>query len=86
MARGFARFVALPKLGRRSFTVVGVTIALGVLGGWAFATYAMESAFVADPLVITGVVAGSLLLTIGIGVAMTWTALSAKPSAFLRVA
>ena len=63
-----------------------LAIALGVLGGWAFATYAMESAFVADPLVITGVVAGSLLLTIGIGVAMTWTALSAKPSAFLRVA
>jgi putative ABC transport system permease protein len=61
-----------------------VAVALGILGAWLFATHAMGSGFAVDPLLVTAVVLGSLFLTISIGVAMSWTALSARPVAFLR--
>lgn len=62
-----------------------LAVGLGVFGAWAFVTFVLEAGFSVDPVVIAGVVVGALALTVGIGVTMTWAALSAKPAAFLRV-
>ena len=47
-------------------------------------TQVLEMDFAIDPLLIVIVVAGAVALTIAVGVAMTWTALSVKPAGYLR--
>lgn len=58
--------------------------ALGITGAWAFVTQIMEIDFYADPLTIAAVILGAVLLTIAIGTATTWSALSVRPAKFLR--
>lgn len=58
---------------------------LGVAGAWAFVTGVLEADFVADPLLLLLVVVIASLLTIAVGAATTWSALSVKPARFLRV-
>jgi putative ABC transport system permease protein len=57
---------------------------LGSIGAWAFVTQVMEMSFAIDYGLIVFVVAGAVALTIAVGVAMTWTALSVKPASYLR--
>lgn len=57
---------------------------LGSLGAWAFVTQVMEMKFAIDLGLIVLVIAGAVALTIAVGVAMTWTALSVKPAGYLR--
>lgn len=57
---------------------------LGLVGTWAFVEFALEINFAVDPLVIIGVVLAAVALTIAVGVATTWSALSVKPAGFLR--
>lgn len=57
---------------------------LGVAGAWAFVTIVLESDFAADPLLLLGVIAMASLLTIAVGAATTWGALSVRPARFLR--
>ena len=57
---------------------------LGTAGAWAFVTQIMEIDFYADPATIALVVLGAIALTIAIGTATTWSALSIRPAKFLR--
>ena len=57
---------------------------LGSVGAWAFVTQVLEMNFAIDLLLIVTVIAGAVALTIAVGVAMTWTALSVKPAGYLR--
>lgn len=57
---------------------------LGTAGAWAFVTQIMEIDFYADPMTIALVVLGAIALTIAIGTATTWSALSIRPAKFLR--
>ncbi len=57
---------------------------LGVAGAWALVTIVLESTFRPDPLLLLGVVAATLGLTLVTGIAATWGALSARPSTRLR--
>ena len=57
---------------------------LGLFGTWAFVTQVLEMEFHVDWLVIVGVIVAAVLLTIAVGVATTWSALSVKPARFLR--
>jgi putative ABC transport system permease protein len=59
-------------------------VGLGSLGAWVFARFAIQSDFAVDPVLALGVVLGALGLTVAIGVAMAWTALSGRPAQFLR--
>lgn len=58
--------------------------ALGLVGTWAFVTQVLEIDFNVDWLVIVGVIISAVVLTIAVGVATTWSALSVKPARFLR--
>ena len=53
-------------------------------GTWAFVTQVLEMEFYVDWLVIAGVIVAAVVLTIAVGVATTWSALSVKPARFLR--
>jgi len=57
---------------------------LGLFGTWAFVTLVLEMEFRVDLLVIVGVIIAAVALTIAVGVATTWSALSVKPARFLR--
>ncbi len=57
---------------------------LGVVGAWAFVSVVFQSAVLVDLLLIVLVVPLALLLTVGVGAAITWGALSSRPAAFLR--
>lgn len=57
---------------------------LGTAGAWAFVTQIMEIDFFADPVTIAAVILGAIALTIAIGTAATWSALSIRPAKFLR--
>jgi putative ABC transport system permease protein len=57
---------------------------LGLVGTWGFVEFALEIDFSVDPWVIIGVIVSAVILTIAVGVATTWSALSVKPSGFLR--
>jgi len=58
--------------------------ALGIAGSWAFVTQILEIDFYADPVTVTAVILGAVLLTIAIGTITTWSALSVRPAKFLR--
>ena len=57
---------------------------LGVAGTWAFMAIVLESDFVVDPLLLALVIIIAAMLTIAVGAATTWSALSARPARFLR--
>ncbi len=57
---------------------------LGVAGTWAFMAIVLESDFVVDPLLLALVIIIASMLTIAVGAATTWSALSARPARFLR--
>lgn len=72
-------------------SLVGALAALlavlpGIGGAWCFVLLVLGSSFSADPVVLALVVLTTLLLTIGAGVALTWSALSTRPGSFLRSA
>jgi putative ABC transport system permease protein len=57
---------------------------LGVCGAWAFVVVVLDSDFFADPLLLALVVVVASVLTIAVGAATTWGALSVRPARFLR--
>lgn len=57
---------------------------LGLAGTWAFVEFVLEINFWADPLLILWVALGTIALAIIVGMATTWSALSARPARFLR--
>lgn len=57
---------------------------LGVAGAWAFVSVVLQSDVLVDPLLIVLVVPLALLFTVGVGAAITWSALSSRPASFLR--
>ena len=57
---------------------------LGVAGTWAFVEFVLEIGFSVDPMLIVWVVLGTVALSIAVGVATTWSALSTRPARFLR--
>lgn len=57
---------------------------LGLAGTWAFVEFVLEIGFWVDPTLIVWVVLGTVALTIAVGVATTWSALSTRPARFLR--
>lgn len=61
-----------------------IAAGLSVFGAWAFVELVLELDYRVDPLVIIGVIVSTVALTIAVGVATTWSALSIKPSGFLR--
>lgn len=61
-----------------------VAAILSILGAWAFVELVLEIDFTVNPLVILLVVATAVALTIAVGTATTWSALSVKPASFLR--
>ncbi len=57
---------------------------LGTTGAWAFVTQVLESEFTIDWGLLALVIIGASLLTILVGAATTWSALSVRPAPFLR--
>jgi putative ABC transport system permease protein len=57
---------------------------LGLAGTWAFVELVLEIDFSVDIGVVLGVIAAAVVLTIAVGTATTWSALSIKPASFLR--
>ncbi|RUT34853.1 FtsX-like permease family protein [Arsenicitalea aurantiaca] len=57
---------------------------LGTLGAWAIVTHVLELQFAADPGLIALVIGGSVVLTMLVGVGVTWSALSVRPARYLR--
>ena len=57
---------------------------IGVAGAWAFMTRVLQADFSANPILLVMVVVVASLLTIAVGAATTWSALSVKPARFLR--
>lgn len=61
-----------------------IAAGLGLVGAWAVVELVMEIDFNVNPLVIVAVIVSTVVLTIAVGVATTWSALSIKPSGYLR--
>ena len=61
-----------------------VAAGLGALGGWAIVTRLMQLSFTFDVPLVVGVAVGAMAATIVTGLATTWSALTARPAAFLR--
>jgi putative ABC transport system permease protein len=57
---------------------------LGLAGTWAFVEFVLEIGFWVDPLLILWVVLGTVALTVAVGTLTTWSALSTRPTRFLR--
>ncbi|MDC9822165.1 FtsX-like permease family protein [Devosia sp. ZB163] len=57
---------------------------LGLVGTWAFVEYVLEIDFWADLWLIVWVAAGTIVLAVVVGMLTTWSALSIRPSRFLR--
>ena len=60
-------------------TGVGIAGALGIMR-----TANMDVGFSVDPMLVTGVMIGAIVLTIATGALTTWSALSTKPAQYLR--
>ena len=60
-------------------TGVGIAGALGIMR-----TANMDVGFSVDPMLVTGVMIGAIVLTITTGALPTWSALSTKPAQYLR--
>ncbi|MDB5541121.1 MAG: hypothetical protein JWQ89_2848 [Devosia sp.] len=76
-----AYLVEYGLLGLLSAVLAGL---LGLAGTWAFVEFVLEIDFWADPLLIVWVALGTIALAIIVGMLTTWSALSARPAAFLR--
>ena len=61
-----------------------IAAGLGLIGAWAVVELVMEIDYNVNPLVIVAVIVSTVVLTIAVGVATTWSALSIKPSGYLR--
>lgn len=62
-----------------------LAVVLGIVGAWGFVTQVLELDFSVDPLLLVTVTASSIVLTIAVGAATTWSALSVRPAPFLRI-
>jgi putative ABC transport system permease protein len=61
-----------------------IAAGLSIVGAWAFVELILEIDFNVNPLVIVAVIVAAVALTIAVGIATTWSALSVKPAKFLR--
>lgn len=61
-----------------------VATLMGVGGAWAFVAFVLEADFSANPILLIMVMLVASLVTIAVGAATTWSALSVKPARFLR--
>ena len=57
---------------------------LGLAGTWAFVEFVLEIDFWVDPWLMVAVIVGTIALTVVVGTASTWSALSVRPARFLR--
>lgn len=62
-----------------------IAVILGVAGAWGFVTQILDIDFVANPVLLVSVVVAAVILTIAVGAATTWSALSVRPAPFLRI-
>ena len=60
--------------------------AVGVAAAWAITRGALEVPFSVDPLLIGGVTASAIAITLAVGTLTTWRALSSSPARHLREA
>jgi putative ABC transport system permease protein len=61
-----------------------IAAVLSMIGAYAFVELILELDFNVNPLVILAVIVAAVALTIAVGIATTWSALSVKPATFLR--
>ncbi len=61
-----------------------VALAAGIAGGWAVATYVMETSFSVVWSSAFGIIAGGVLATLLAGLGFAWRPLAARPAAVLR--
>jgi putative ABC transport system permease protein len=62
-----------------------LSMLVGIAGAYAIVKGAqMDVGFGVNPLLVLGVLAGSIVLTIVTGALTTWSALSTKPAQYLR--
>ena len=74
----------LVEYGLLGALAAAVAAGLSIAGAWAFVELVLELDFSVDPTVIVTVILAAVALTIAVGTATTWTALSVKPASFLR--
>ena len=63
-----------------------VAAIIGIAAAWTITVGALEIEFFADPVLLAGVIAGAIALTIAAGAITTWQALSTAPARYLRAA
>jgi putative ABC transport system permease protein len=61
-----------------------VSAGLGAIAAWAITTRVLMLDFVLDPLLTAGVALATIAVTMLVGLAITWSALTSRPAAFLR--
>ena len=83
-SRGDVVRAYLVEYGLLGLLAAVLAAALGLAGTWAFVEFVLEITFWVDPLLIAWVVLGTVALTIAVGTATTWSALSTRPARFLR--
>jgi putative ABC transport system permease protein len=60
--------------------------AIGISAAWAFLAFVLESPFHFDFGLVLAVLVGALVISIGVGMLTTWSALSIRPARHLRTA
>lgn len=74
----------LIEYGLLGLLAAGLAAGLGLAGTWAFVEFILEIDFWADPLLMAWVIAGTIVISVAVGTATTWSALSVRPASFLR--
>src|SRR5690606_29173616 len=83
-SRGDVVRACLVEYGLLGLLAAILAAGLGLAGTWAFVEFVLEIGFWVDPALIVWVVLGTVALTIAVGTATTWSALSTRPARFLR--
>ncbi|SFZ86783.1 putative ABC transport system permease protein [Devosia enhydra] len=84
--RGDIILAFLAEYGLLGLLAATLGTGIGVGAAWAFLTYVLESPFNLDIGLIALVLAVAMIISIGVGMATTWSALSARPVRHLRTA
>ncbi|MGV3652126.1 MAG: ABC transporter permease, partial [Devosia sp.] len=84
--RGDIILAFLAEYGLLGFLAATLGTGIGIGAAWAFLTYVLESPFNLDIGLIALVLAVAMIISIGVGMATTWSALSARPVRHLRTA
>ncbi|MCP1336623.1 ABC transporter permease [Futiania mangrovi] len=82
--RGRLAAVHLTEFALLGLATAVVSAALGTVGAWAVVDLVMGARFTVLPWTLLATVAGTLVVTVGIGIALSWRTLSARPAGPLR--